>query len=152
MWLVSIVIAQLAGLIGSVFTFPSVKGWYLTINRPSWNPPGFVFGPVWTLLYTLMGIASYLVWQKRELGQSVRVALMVYGVHLVLNALWSIIFFGLKNPGLAFMEIIGLLFFIVLTMVLFYKIRPVTVWLLLPYLLWTSFATFLNFTIWSLNR
>ena len=99
-----------------------------------------------------MGIASYLVWQKRELGQSVRVALMVYGVHLVLNALWSIIFFGLKNPGLAFMEIIGLLFFIVLTMVLFYKIRPVTVWLLLPYLLWTSFATFLNFTIWSLNR
>lgn len=152
MWIVSILLAQLTGIVGSFFTVTSVKGWYLTINKPSWNPPGWLFGPVWVSLYTLMGIAAYLVWQKRELGQSVRTALAVYGVHLVLNALWSIIFFGLKNPGLALIEILGLLFFIVLTMVMFYKIRPVTLWLLLPYLAWTCFATFLNFTIWRLNK
>lgn len=152
MWIVSIIIAQLAGILGSFFTVASVNSWYLTINKPNWNPPGWLFGPVWISLYTLMGIAAYLVWQKRDLGQSVKVALIVYGVHLVLNALWSIIFFGLKNPGLALIEILILLFFIVLTMILFYKIRPISFWLLLPYLFWTSFATFLNFTIWNLNR
>ncbi len=151
MWIVSILIAQLAGLLGSFFTVASVNSWYLTINKPSWNPPGWLFGPVWISLYTLMGIAAYLVWQKRNSGQSIKAALVIYGIHLILNALWSIIFFGLKNPGLALVEIMGLLFFIVLTMVLFYKIRPVTFLLLLPYLLWTSFATFLNFIIWRLN-
>lgn len=152
MWLVSIVIAQLAGIVGSFFTANSVKSWYLTINKPSWNPPSFVFGPVWISLYTLMGVASYLIWQKRGVNQNVKAALVVYGVHLVLNALWSILFFGLRNPGIAFLEIIGLLFFIVLTMVMFYKIRPITLWLLLPYLTWVSFASFLNFTIWRLNK
>ena len=152
MWLVSIAIAQLAGLVGSIFTLYSVKGWYLTINKPSWNPPSWIFGPVWISHYTLMGIASYLVWQKRDLGQPVKSALVIYGIHLVLNALWSIIFFGLKMPGLAFIEILGLLFFIVLTMVMFYKIRPAAFWLLFPYWLWVSFASVLNFTIWRLNR
>ncbi|MFC1627349.1 TspO/MBR family protein [Patescibacteria group bacterium] len=150
--LFSILIAQLAGLVGSFFTVSSVKSWYLTINKPSWNPPGWLFGPVWITLYTLMGIASYLVWQKRDVNSNVKAALAVYGVHLAMNALWSILFFGLKNPGLAFIEILGLLFFIVLTMVMFYKVKPVTFWFLLPYLLWVSFASALNFTIWRLNR
>ena len=152
MWIVSILIAQLAGVVGSFFTMPSVAGWYQTINKPSWNPPGWLFGPVWISLYTLMGIAAYLVWQKRDLGQAVKSALIVYGIQLALNSLWSILFFGLKNPGLALAEILVLLAMIVVTMILFYKIRPVTLWLLLPYVLWVSFASFLNYTIWSLNR
>jgi translocator protein len=152
MWIVSVLIAQVAGIVGSMFTMPSVAGWYQTINRPSWNPPGWLFGPVWVSLYTLMGIAAYLVWQKRDLGQVVKTALIVYGVQLLLNTLWSILFFGMKNPGLALVEILILLSTIILTTVLFYKIRPVTLWLLLPYILWVSFASFLNYTIWSLNR
>ncbi|MBU1084819.1 MAG: TspO/MBR family protein [Candidatus Beckwithbacteria bacterium] len=151
MWMVSVLIAQLAGVVGSIFTTSSVNGWFQTINKPTWNPPGWLFGPVWITLYTLMGVASYLVWQKRGLNKNIKIALVVYGVHLVLNVLWSIIFFGLKNPGLAFIEILVLLLFIILTIFLFYKIRPITFWLLLPYLLWTSFASILNFTIWRLN-
>lgn len=151
MWLVSILVAQLAGIIGSFFTASSVKSWYLTINKPPWNPPSFVFGPVWISLYTLMGVAAYLVWQKRDVGKNVKAALVIYGIHLVVNALWSTLFFGLKNPGLAFIEILILLLFIVLTMIMFYKIRPVTLWLLLPYLAWVSFASVLNFSIWRLN-
>jgi benzodiazapine receptor len=150
--LISIFIAQLAGIVGALFTSSSVNSWYLTIKKPSWNPPAWLFGPVWITLYTLMGVAAYLVWQKKEMNQAAKAALTVYGINLFLNALWSIIFFGLKNSFFAFIEILALLFSIVLTMLLFYKIRPGTFWLLLPYLIWTSFASILNFNIWRLNR
>ncbi len=150
MWLISILIAQSAGLIGSIFTRKSVATWYLNINKPTWNPPSFVFGPVWLTLYTLIGLASYLIWQQRS-QQSVKPALAIYAIHLILNALWSIFFFGLQNPKLAFIEILILLFFILLTMIMFYKIKPAAFYLMLPYLFWVSFASFLNFTIWRLN-
>lgn len=149
-FLISALIANAAGLIGSVFTAQSVRTWYLIINRPSWNPPGWIFGPVWTILYILMGVASYLVWEKRGLPGA-KSALFVYGIQLVLNLLWSFLFFGLKNPGLAFAEIILLWLAIVATLVLFWRLNTTAGALLVPYLLWVSFASFLNYTIWKLN-
>ncbi len=147
---VSIVIAQTAGLVGSLFTVESVSTWYTTISKPEWNPPSWIFGPVWITLYTLMGIAAYMVWQQREVPNA-KLALWIYGVHLVFNALWSILFFGLKNPGLAFAEIIVLLVLIVITTLLFWKINPLAGGLMIPYIVWVSFAAFLNYTIWQLN-
>ena len=148
--IVSIGIAQGAGLIGSFFTVGAVDTWFTTLAKPAWNPPSWVFGPVWITLYTLMGVAAFLIWQRREV-QGAKLALVVYGVHLILNALWSVLFFGLRNPGLAFAEILILLVFIVVTTILFWRINTWAGALLLPYLTWVSFATFLNYTIWQLN-
>lgn len=147
---ISVLIAEAAGIIGSAFTAASVKSWYPTITKPSWNPPSWVFGPVWTTLYALMGIAAALVWSRRD-APGAKVALWVYGVHLVFNALWSILFFGLKNPGLAFAEIIVLLALIIATTVLFWRIIPWAGALMLPYIAWVSFASYLNYAIWRLN-
>ena len=148
--IISIAIAQAAGIIGSVFTVSSVNTWFDTLAKPTWNPPSWVFGPVWITLYTLMGIAAYLIWQHKDVAGA-KTALVVYGVHLIFNALWSILFFGLKNPGLAFLDIIILLVLIVVTAVLFGRISPVAGALLLPYLAWVLFATYLNYSIWQLN-
>lgn len=147
---ISILIAEAAGILGSVFTASSVKGWYLTLTKPAWNPPSWVFGPVWITLYALMGIAAGLVWNQRDVPGA-KLALFIYGMQLVLNALWSVLFFGLKNPGLAFVEIIVLLISIVVTTVLFFKINPLAGALMLPYIAWVAFASYLNFTLWQLN-
>jgi benzodiazapine receptor len=148
--IVSIIIAQMAGAIGSFFTSSSVGTWYATVNKPSFNPPSWIFGPVWITLYALMGISSYLVWQARELPGA-KIALWFYGIQLALNALWSILFFGMKNPGLAFAEIIILLISIIITTVLFWRISPLAGALMIPYILWVSFASILNYNIWQLN-
>ena len=103
---VSILIAEGAGLIGSVFTFESIPTWYATLVRPALNPPNWIFGPVWTILYALMGVAAFLIWKKRD-APGAKIALWVYGIQLALNAVWSILFFGLQNPGMAFAEIIS---------------------------------------------
>jgi tryptophan-rich sensory protein len=149
--ILSILISQLAGLIGAVFTSPSIPTWYATIVKPSFNPPSWVFGPVWTTLYTLIGISLYLVIKDGIDSKEKKTALIVFSVHLILNSLWSILFFGMKNPFLAFLEIILLWIMIVYTMLLFKRIDQKTVYLLTPYLLWVSFATILNFSIWRLN-
>lgn len=148
--IISILIAQAAGLIGSFFTVSSVGTWYATLAKPMWNPPDWIFGPVWIALYTLMGMAAYIVWLQKN-AQSVGIALSVYGAQLILNALWSILFFGLKNPSFAFIEILILLAFILLTTILFWKINTWAGVLMLPYVAWVSFAAFLNYTIWQLN-
>lgn len=148
--IISIIIAQTAGIIGSVFTASSVRTWFNTLAKPVWNPPSWLFGPVWITLYTLMGFAAYLVWQQKNVPGA-KLAIWFYGVQLVFNALWSILFFGLKNPGLAFAEIIILLLLILATTVLFWKINPWAGALMIPYIVWVSFATFLNYTIWQLN-
>lgn len=148
--ILSIILAQMAGAIGSFFTASSVRDWYNLLTMPSFSPPSWVFGPVWLMLYTLMGIAAYLVWlQKKKKGS--RRALIVYGIHLGLNTLWSILFFGLHNPGAAFVEILILLGFIVYTCVLFWKIDSRAGWLMVPYILWVSFASVLNGAIYFLN-
>lgn len=148
--ILSVLIAQAAGLIGSVFTAASIPTWYATLLKPEWGPPNWLFAPVWTTLYLLMGVAAYLVWQQRaEPGAGT--ALWLYGVQLVLNTLWSVIFFGLRNTGIAFVEILVLLVAILATAVLFWRVRPLAGGLMIPYLLWVSFAAILNFRIWQLN-
>ncbi len=148
---ISIGLALLTGVIGSLFTSSAVNGWYLTIEKPALNPPSWIFGPVWTLLYVLMGIAAFIVWKKGWSRRDVRLALFIFVFQLFLNASWSIIFFGLKSPGWALLELIILWFVIIWMMIVFYKISKSTIYLILPYLLWISFAGYLNYAIWSLN-
>lgn len=147
----TIFVSELAGVIGSIFTFSAIPNWYVTLNKPTINPPSWIFGPVWTTLYALMGIAAFLIWKKGWERVDVRKALAVFGLQLILNALWSIIFFGLQNPAWAFVNIVAMWLAIVWTMVLFYKISKPAMWLLLPYILWVSFAGYLNYSIWMLN-
>jgi translocator protein len=150
--ILSILLCQLAGLIGSVFTTSAIPNWYATLQKPSFNPPSWIFGPVWITLYLLMGISLYLVWLKRGSNSLTQTAIILFVVHLILNALWSIIFFGLKNPMIAFFEIIVLWIMIVVLIYIFFKIDKRSAYLLLPYFLWVSFASILNFSIWQLNK
>jgi translocator protein len=127
--------------------------WYYEgIRKPSWNPPSWVFGPTWSLLYTLMGIAAWLVWREGGWTGASGLALVVFLVHLPVNTVWSILFFGLRRPDWAGVEVVLLWSFILATILLFWQVRPLAGALLVPYLLWVSFAAFLNFTIWRLNR
>ena len=138
--------------IGGIVTSSSVSTWYQTLNKPAWNPPAWVFGPVWTVLYFMMGLASWLVWRRRSQNEAqVRSALGWYGLQLSLNLGWSVIFFGLQQIGLALIEIVALWSTLLLTTVKFWHIRRAAAGLLLPYLLWTTFATALNAAIWWLN-
>jgi tryptophan-rich sensory protein len=147
---ISIIICQLAGIIGAFFTTPNIDTWYQTIVRPDWTPASWVFAPVWITLYTLMGIALFFVWEKKG-SVNIKKAVSVFGFQLVLNSLWSIIFFGFNNITLALAEIVFLLGAIVWTMVEFRKISRTAFYLLIPYLLWVCLATALNFNIWILN-
>src|SRR3989339_865250 len=149
--IIAIVVSELAGIIGSVFTTPSIAGWYAGIVKPALNPPAWVFGPVWTTLFVLMGISAFLIWKKGLDRKDVKIALGIFIGQLVLNTLWSIIFFGLHSPGGALFEMIFLWFAIVATIIAFAKISRPAMWLLLPYILWVSFAGYLNYSIWHLN-
>lgn len=144
-FLVSIVICEGAGLIGSVFTFSAIPNWYITLNKPTFSPPNFLFGPVWTTLYFLMGVSLYLVWKKKN-------SLKLFWIHLFFNATWSIMFFGLRNPLLGLINILILWLLIVIVIYKFWKINKTAGLLLLPYLAWVSFATYLNYSIWILNK
>lgn len=148
---ISIVVCQLAGFIGSFFTVSSVSTWYLTLNKPFFNPPSWLFGPVWISLYFLMGISLYLIWDEGIKSKQSKGALYIFGAQLILNSLWSILFFGLKSPLFAFIEIIILWIAIILTIKYFYRISKSASYLLIPYVLWVSFAAILNFFIFYLN-
>lgn len=149
--IISLIIPQLAGALGSFFTFDSLKDWYVVLEKPALNPPSWIFGPVWTILFLLMGFALYLVWKDEDM-KSKGLAYWTFGIQMVLNALWSIIFFGLNNPGIAFIEIILLWLAIVASIITFSKISKLAAWLLIPYILWVSFASYLNYSIWILNK
>jgi benzodiazapine receptor len=138
--------------VGSIFTREAVSGWYANLNKPIFNPPSWLFGPVWTVLYLLMGVAVFLVWQKGYGNRQVRIAIWLYALQLVLNGLWSPIFFGLKMPFLAFCEILLLWVAIVLTIRAFARVSLASALLLAGYIAWVSFAAVLNFSIWMLNR
>ena len=144
----SILICQIAGIIGSIFTAPSITSWYADLQKPAFSPPNWVFGPVWITLYTLMGISLYLVWNKKK---NVKIPLTLFSIQLILNSIWSIIFFGLQNPFYALIEIIILWIMILLTIISFYKISKKASFLLLPYIIWVTVATFLNYYILILN-
>lgn len=148
--IISIAISLLAGAIGSIFTFQSIPTWYATINKPFFTPPNEIFGPVWTILYVLMGTALYLIWQSKE-HKSKNQAYILFFSQLVLNTIWSILFFGLQSPFLAFVEIIILLLIIILTAKSFYRISKIAGLLLVPYIAWVTFASLLNFAVWILN-
>lgn len=148
---IAIIVSQLAGVIGSVFTVSSIPTWYATLQKPSFNPPNWIFAPVWTLLFLLMGISLYLIWSRGFKNKETKIALFIFGSQLILNILWSIIFFGLHNPFWAFIEISILWLAILLTTISFYKISKTAAYLLLPYILWVSLAAVLNFSILIIN-
>ena len=148
-FIASIVICQVAGGIGAIFTTQSVQTWYPTLQKPSFNPPNWLFAPVWTLLYLLMGISLFLIWKDSKDKKN---AVILFSIQLVLNVLWSVCFFGLKIPLLGLIVIVILLAFILANIISFYKISKIAGILLIPYLLWVSFATVLNFSLWMLNR
>ena len=143
---------ELAGVIGSVFTRPSIPGWYAGLAKPPFNPPGWVFAPVWTILYALMGLAAYLVYEKGPRRKDIRTALAVFAGQLLLNALWSIVFFG-AHMILAAAVIIVILWAMILASIwLFSRISRAAAYLLVPYILWVSFATVLTISLYVLNR
>lgn len=150
--IVSIAIAEGAGLIGTVFTTPAIPTWYRGLVKPEFAPPNWVFAPVWTALFLLMGIALWLVWKRGWDRPEVKNAIIIFFIQLVLNVLWSAIFFGMQNPGAAFAEIIVLWVSILATIFAFARISAPAAWLLTPYILWVTFASYLNFAIWRLNR
>lgn len=147
----SLGVCQAAGIAGSVYTLQSVKWWYPTLTKPSFNPPSWVFGPVWSLLFILMGYALYVVWNKGLKKKGVSDAVAIFFVQLILNVIWSYLFFGLRNPSLALFEIIVLWGMILATTLKFGKIDRAAAYLLVPYLLWVGFASVLNLSIVLLN-
>jgi tryptophan-rich sensory protein len=148
----AITLCLAAGVVGSIFTYSSIPTWYTFLIKPSFNPPSWLFGPVWTILYILMGISFYLILLKGLKNKEVRFAVNLFVWQLIANSLWSIIFFGIKNVQLALIEIIVLLILVLATIIKFYKINKVAAYLLVPYFLWGSFATFLTYNIWILNK
>jgi len=148
---ISIVACQCAGIIGSIFTTAAIPTWYATLQKPPFTPPNWLFAPAWITLYLLMGIAAFLIWRKGLEQKEVKSALVIFLVQLVLNALWSVVFFGLKSPLYGMVVIIALWVVILLTILRFFKLSTAAGALLLPYILWVSFAAVLNVSIWVLN-
>lgn len=146
-----VAICELVGALSSIFTITAIPTWYAALVKPSFSPPNWLFGPVWTLLYALMGIAAFLVFKNGWPTWEAKIALGVFAVQLLFNAKWSFLFFGLHNPGLAMLDIMLLWFAILVTMFLFFRISRPAFWLLVPYVLWVSFAMCLNMAIWTLN-
>ncbi len=150
---IALLVCLAVGYSASTVTRPSVESWYPTLEKPIFNPPNWIFMPVWTLLYILMAIAAGLVWDKiREQNEEVKKALLFFIIQLTLNAIWSYLFFGLKNTMLALVEIVLLWLFIYETYLKFVKINKTAGYLLIPYLIWVAFATILNASILWLNR
>jgi len=149
---ISVALPLAVGGLSGYATARGVSTWYPTLVKPSFNPPAWVFGPVWTLLYIMMGIAAFLVWRRGLNADGVRIALTVFAIQLALNGLWSILFFGMHAPGWALAEIILLWMAIGTATLLFWRVVPAAGVLLLPYWAWVSFATVLNASLWWLNR
>lgn len=149
--LISLSICLAIGFIGSIATQSSVNDWYLTLNKPAFNPPNWLFAPVWTFLYILMAVSAALVWHKGFHHVWVKTALYHFGFQLLLNSLWSIVFFGLKAPFFALLVIITLLILLLITFKWFKIVRSLSAYLLIPYIAWVAFALILNFEIWRLN-
>ena len=148
---VALAIPLIIGLSGGVFTSAEIPNWYAKLNKPSWQPPNWLFGPVWTTLYILMGVALFLVWKSGARQTLKQTAFLLFALQLTLNFFWSIIFFNQHQIGWALAEIIVLWIFILLTIFSFSKINKAAGWLLVPYISWVSFATILNYNIWKLN-
>ncbi|KAB5489382.1 MULTISPECIES: TspO/MBR family protein [Flagellimonas] len=148
---IGVLVCLLIGFLSSIATQSSVNDWYTTLNKPSFTPPNELFAPVWTALYIMMGISAGMVWSKGYHHIWVKTALYHFVFQLLFNALWSIVFFGLKNPLLGLVVILILLTLIILTIKWFRIISRPAAYLLVPYMLWVGFAAVLNYRIWALN-
>jgi len=147
-----IILCQVAGILGSIFTKPAILSWYISLKKPFFTPPDWVFAPVWIILYVLMGFAAFLVWRKGFHQKQTRGALILFAVQLVLNVLWSFMFFRLRSPFAGLVEISILAVAVLLTIQSFLQVSRVAGLLLIPYFLWVAFASGLNLSIWALNR
>jgi benzodiazapine receptor len=147
---IAIVVCEAVGAIGTIFTAPAIGTWYTQLARPEFAPPNWIFGPVWTTLFALMGIALFIIW-KVPVRKERRIALWLFSMQLALNVLWSALFFGLHSPVIALIEIGVLWISIFLTILAFARISRTAAWLLVPYILWVSFAAYLNYSFWILN-
>ena len=149
---IAILICEGTGIISGLIANTNMNPWFDTLSKPSWNPPAYLFAPVWTILYFLMGISLWLLWKNKSTLQSKNNAINLFAIQLFLNFWWSIIFFKFHSPLFALVNIILLLILIFFTIVSFSKISKLASWLLVPYIAWVSFATILNYSIWALNR
>lgn len=147
----SVIGCELVGFIGVPFTAAAIPAWYSTLNKPFFSPPGWIFGPVWTLLYFLMGVSFYLIWRQDWKKKKVKTAGVFFLAQLFLNLLWSPLFFGLRSPIFGLIDIVVMLILIAITMRKFYPLSKPAFYLLMPYFLWVSFATILNAAIVLLN-
>lgn len=149
--IISIIICQMAGIIGSIFTAGSVTSWYPTLVKPSFSPPGFYIGLIWIVLFTLIGISLFLIWRETPSYPAAMIALYFFAVQLIVNVLWSVAFFGMRSPisGLVVIAFLWVLIFI--TIIKFWPINRTAALLLIPYIVWVSIAAYLNFSIWRLN-
>jgi tryptophan-rich sensory protein len=146
----SIILCQLAGFLGSLFTTPAIPTWYATLRKPFFTPPNWIFSPVWISLFILMGISLFMVWRRQDHPQF-KIAFIFFFVQLILNVLWSAAFFGLRSPLFGLIDIVLLWAAILVTIKSFFKVSKTAGLLLTPYLLWVSFAVLLNFVLWVLN-
>lgn len=149
--LISVLVCELVGLISTPFTIASISTWYVFLNKPLFSPPNWIFAPVWTMLYFLMGVSAFFIWKKGLKYKKAKRSLFFFLIQLFFNFLWSLLFFGLHSPILGLLDILFLLVFIIITIMQFYKISKIAAYLLIPYLLWVSFATILNLSIVLLN-
>lgn len=148
---VSVFVCLMAGAIGSIFTTPAIPVWYAGLNKPFFSPPNRIFAPVWTALYILMGISAYMIWTKRKDGPEALKGLAVFAAQLGLNTMWSVVFFGFRDPFLALLVIVALWAFILMSMIQFNKVSRNAALLLVPYIVWVSFASLLNAAVWLMN-
>ena len=146
-----VVLCELAGVIGSIFTISSIPTWYAVLRKPWFTPPNWLFGPIWLTLYFLMGISLYLVFESKRNKEKEKPALLAFGVQLFLNVLWSVLFFGMHYLLYGFIEIVLLWISIAVTIILFFKISKAAAYLLLPYILWVTIAASLNYYVFILN-
>lgn len=148
--IIAVIGALIIGGLSGFLTTDAIQNYYLTLKKPSWNPPNSIFGPVWTVLYIMIGVAFALIWNQQDTAVRTQ-AMLLFGIQITLNFFWSLIFFRWQSPAWALVEILVMLVFIVLTVLAFQKLNKTAAYLMLPYLCWVSFASFLNFTIWKLN-
>ena len=150
--IIAIFICEAIGIVSALFVNTRMNPWFSKLNKPSWNPPAFLFAPVWTTLYLLMGISLWLIWKSTAPAQQKNNAIILFSLQLFLNFWWSMIFFRFHSPAFALVEIILMLMLILLTIISFSKLSKPAAWLLIPYIAWVAFATILNYSIWALNK
>lgn len=148
---VFILVCLSAGIIGSFYTYPAIPVWYAGLNKPFFSPPNWIFGPVWTILYVMMGISAYMIWKKRKESLEAAKGLSIFALQLILNTMWSVVFFGFRDPFFAFLLIIVLWSAILLTIFQFRKLSVNAALLLGPYIIWVTFAALLNAAVWLMN-